>query len=50
MRAPHEVNRPRLLRDAAESRQIGDTTTLADTMVMQTINDRMRARAAAAKA
>ncbi len=37
----------RLLRDAAEGRQIGDTTTLADTMVMQTISDRMRARAAA---
>ncbi|WP_397420134.1 acetate--CoA ligase [Protaetiibacter sp. SSC-01] len=36
----------RLLRDAAEGRQIGDTTTLADTMVMQTISDKMRARAA----
>ena len=37
----------RLLRDAAEGRQIGDTTTLADTMVMQTISDKMRARAEA---
>ncbi len=32
----------RLLRDAAEGREIGDTTTLADTSVMQTISDRMR--------
>ncbi|WP_167051132.1 acetate--CoA ligase [Salinibacterium sp. ZJ77] len=36
----------RLLRDAAEGRQIGDTTTLADTMVMQTISEKMRTRAA----
>ena len=27
----------RLLRDLAEGRDIGDTTTLADTMVMSTI-------------
>lgn len=32
----------RLLRDAAEGRDIGDTTTLADTMVMQTISQRVR--------
>ncbi|WP_416445294.1 acetate--CoA ligase [Leucobacter sp. HNU] len=32
----------RLLRDAAEGREIGDTTTLADTAVMQTISLRMR--------
>ena len=32
----------RLLRDAAEGREIGDTTTLADTAVMQTISVRMR--------
>ncbi|KKI16889.1 MULTISPECIES: acetate--CoA ligase [unclassified Leucobacter] len=32
----------RLLRDAAEGREIGDTTTLADTAVMQTISIRMR--------
>lgn len=31
----------RLLKDAAEGRTIGDTTTLADTMVMQTISDRV---------
>lgn len=31
----------RLLKDAAEGRKIGDTTTLADTMVMQTISDRV---------
>ena len=31
----------RLLKDAAEGRSIGDTTTLADTMVMQTISDRV---------
>jgi acetyl-CoA synthetase len=33
----------RLLKDAAEGRDIGDVTTLADTMVMQTISDRLRA-------
>lgn len=27
----------RLLRDVAEGREVGDTTTLADTMVMSTI-------------
>jgi len=32
----------RLLRDAAEGRDIGDTTTLADTSVMQTIATRVR--------
>ncbi len=32
----------RLLKDAAEGRHIGDTTTLADTMVMQTIAQRVR--------
>ena len=32
----------RLLRDAAEGRQIGDTTTLADTSVMQSISARVR--------
>lgn len=32
----------RLLRDAAEGRDIGDTTTLADTSVMQTISTRVR--------
>ncbi|MCS5735528.1 acetate--CoA ligase [Herbiconiux daphne] len=32
----------RLLRDVAEGREIGDTTTLADTMVMQTISKSMR--------
>ena len=32
----------RLLKDAAEGREIGDTTTLADTSVMQTISDRVR--------
>ncbi|GAA1326576.1 hypothetical protein GCM10020360_22780 [Nonlabens tegetincola] len=31
----------RLLKDAAEGRKIGDTTTLADTMVMQLISDRV---------
>ncbi|MFC5338008.1 acetate--CoA ligase [Leucobacter denitrificans] len=41
----------RLLKDAAEGRTIGDTTTLADTMVMQTISDRVVAeRAASANA
>ncbi|MGO3146311.1 MAG: acetate--CoA ligase [Leucobacter sp.] len=37
----------RLLKDAAEGRTIGDTTTLADTMVMQTISDRVVAERAA---
>ncbi|MBK0420233.1 acetate--CoA ligase [Leucobacter sp. CSA1] len=37
----------RLLKDAAEGREVGDTTTLADTMVMQTISDRVRAERAA---
>ena len=32
----------RLLKDAAEGKEIGDTTTLADTAVMQTISARMR--------
>ena len=32
----------RLLKDAAEGRAIGDTTTLADTAVMQSISARMR--------
>ena len=32
----------RLLKDAAEGREIGDTTTLADTSVMQTISQRVR--------
>ena len=32
----------RLLKDAAEGRSIGDTTTLADTSVMQSISDRVR--------
>ncbi len=32
----------RLLKDAAEGREVGDTTTLADTSVMQTISDRVR--------
>src|SRR5690606_10858046 len=36
----------RLLKDAAEGRTIGDTTTLADTMVMQTISDRVVAERA----
>ncbi|WP_370454487.1 acetate--CoA ligase [Salinibacterium sp. dk5596] len=31
----------RLLRDVAEGRQVGDTTTLADTHVMQAISDRL---------
>ena len=33
----------RLLRDVAEGREIGDTTTLADTSVMQVISDRLAA-------
>ncbi len=32
----------RLLRDVAEGRDIGDTTTLADTSVMQVISDRLK--------
>ncbi len=32
----------RLLQDVAEGREIGDTTTLADTTVMQIISDRLR--------
>ena len=39
----------RLLKDAAEGRKVGDTTTLADTMVMQLIADRVVAERAAAK-
>jgi acetyl-CoA synthetase len=31
----------RLLRDVAEGREVGDTTTLADTQVMQIITDRL---------
>jgi len=37
----------RLLRDVAEGRAIGDTTTLADTSVMQIISDKLRAGAPA---
>jgi acetyl-CoA synthetase len=32
----------RLLRDLAEGREIGDTTTLADTSIMQVISDQVR--------
>jgi acetyl-CoA synthetase len=32
----------RLLQDIAEGREIGDTTTLADTTVMQIISDTLR--------
>jgi len=32
----------RLLRDVAEGREVGDTTTLADTSIMQIITDSMR--------
>ncbi|KIP52789.1 acetate--CoA ligase [Leucobacter komagatae] len=39
----------RLLKDAAEGRKIGDTTTLADTMVMQLISDRVVAERGGAK-
>ncbi|MBP6685446.1 MAG: AMP-binding protein, partial [Leucobacter sp.] len=39
----------RLLKDAAEGRKIGDTTTLADTMVMQLISDSVVAERASAK-
>ncbi|HLU63561.1 MAG TPA: acetate--CoA ligase [Protaetiibacter sp.] len=35
----------RLLRDVAEGREVGDTQTLADTSVMQTISDKLRAGA-----
>jgi acetyl-CoA synthetase len=31
----------RLLRDVAEGREVGDTTTLADTMVMSTIQAKL---------
>lgn len=34
----------RLLRDTAQGKEIGDTTTLADTVVMQVIADQVRAR------
>jgi acetyl-CoA synthetase len=37
----------RLLRDVAEGRAIGDTTTLADTSVMQIISDKLRTGAPA---
>ena len=36
----------RLLRDVAEGREIGDTTTLADTTVMQIISDKLSGGAA----
>ena len=39
----------RLLRDVAEGREIGDTTTLADTSVMQIITDKLVARRAEAR-
>ncbi len=39
----------RLLRDVAEGRDIGDTTTLADTSVMQAIADRYQSDRAAAE-
>ena len=39
----------RLLKDAAEGRKIGDTTTLADTMVMQLISDSVVAERESAK-
>jgi acetyl-CoA synthetase len=32
----------RLLRDVAEGREIGDTTTLADTMVMSVISNTLK--------
>jgi acetyl-CoA synthetase len=32
----------RLLRDVAEGREVGDTTTLADTQVMQIITDKLK--------
>lgn len=34
----------RLLRDIAEGREVGDTTTLADTMVMSTIQAKLTKR------
>ena len=34
----------RLLRDVAEGRDVGDTTTLADTMVMSTIQGQVKKR------
>ncbi len=34
----------RLLRDVAEGREVGDTTTLADTMVMSTITGQVTKR------
>ncbi len=37
----------RLLRDVAEGREVGDTTTLADTTVMQAIGDKLADKAAA---
>jgi len=36
----------RLLRDVAEGRDVGDTTTLADTSVMQSISDKLKSGAA----
>jgi len=36
----------RLLRDVAEGREVGDTTTLADTTVMQIISDKLAGGAA----
>jgi len=38
----------RLLKQAAEGKEIGDTTTLADTSVMQTISQRVRDEQSAA--
>jgi acetyl-CoA synthetase len=32
----------RLLKDVAEGKEVGDTTTLADTKVMSTIQDQLR--------
>ena len=32
----------RLLRDLAEGREVGDTTTLADTSIMQVISSQVR--------
>ena len=32
----------RLLRDVAEGREVGDTTTLADTLVMSTISSQVK--------
>ena len=36
--------RPRLLRDAAENRDVGDTSTLADSSVMDFIKNNMEAK------